>query len=187
MALEATTRVQFNEGSVDTNAIFNITPDDVLNVDDEGNIISTVYPGESFFYWVNHSPNLVITEVVCTHGSIVQLGTVVRGITENKLFASRAHDEEDRDEYNVPVIPTAVVDTALGRTYREIETEVDEVTRAQTKRIVPVFSAPVMVSFETTFQALSYRFTAPALNLAEDEKYPIGIVFYVSDTSLEIT
>jgi hypothetical protein len=173
MAVKATTVVSFN-GSDDTEYIFNIELDDILNLDSEGNTKTSFSPSDIIYLIVNRSSNVDIEEIVCTDGTILSLGMVTREGVADNLFTSR--DPKESDEFSLSHVPSSVTKSYVGRTGFLTET----VSSIGNRKYIPEQTlTPFLTKFTYSFQAISYEYTPPGITLGPEESYDVAIVFYI--------
>lgn len=170
----ATSVARFNDGN-ETDYIFNIDRDDLLNVGPDGKIISSFAPGDDIYYIVNMSSNVSIDEVVVTDGSMRSLGVVERSGSDQKLFTSR--EEKEKESLSIKHANPTVSYTFIGRRGKVY----DKLSAIGEKSFTPELSmTPFLCDFKYSFRAISFVFSAPDVILGKDETYDIGIVFYIT-------
>jgi hypothetical protein len=168
--------VRSSDGSTFDDYLFEAELDEILNVDYLGEPTTTITPGSVAYIAVNHSSNIVIDSVVPTDGSIQFYNVESREkIDPSVLFAGRT--AEDADVHDLPVIPNSYSLEYLGRPGK-----VSAAASAfgQVSLTGDVTKTPFMAKITTTYQVKIYKLFVPDMVLAEDESYPIAIVFYIS-------
>ena len=146
-----------------------ILSDDLVNIDDDGEIKNEYYPGDSRFLLVIVPDTYRLIEVKTTDGSVVATGAVTRAQKDRLLFA-------DKDEsLSLTQLPAGSVSPKwYGKT----------ATITIDKQSVTASAAPCIADLSYNYSALQYKLTAPvSLNIGteEDDDWPIGVVVYVEE------
>ncbi len=174
MSVEATLVVDF--GSADTSQdITIIEPDDILNIDEEGEVISSFSPGDSIYFRTHFSNNIILTDLIATTGDIQNMGVVTRQSEEETLFVSREPDSPT--QYTLGYLPGG----AIGITHYGRQ---GSLTRTQHSNGVVQYESsvdqvPFYTKFSYSYRSNLYLLRTPEITLAEDETYTIVIVAYV--------
>lgn len=174
MALETTIKVVFNSGS-DAESLILAELDDTLNVNDDGESVSSFAPGDEPYIRFNASSNVRIDEVVSTSGGVLDLGSEPRTLEVEQLFVGR--DEED--ELTFSVIPDSIDVSYIGNVGSFIT---EALSFGRVKYIGNAESTPFLMQASVNYTAKIYQLIPPDLDLAEDETYNIHVVFYVTLT-----
>lgn len=173
---ETTVTVVFNDGE-DNDHIILAELDDVLNVDSDGEVISTFAPGDEPYIRFNASDNVTIDSVVATDGGVLSLGNVSRTIELEQLFAS--NDAAEPDELSFSVVVDTVDVSYIGR---DGSFTTKDLGNGMLKYVGDIASVPFLMAATIDYTAKSYQLIPPTLNLDEEETYNIYVVFYVTVT-----
>jgi hypothetical protein len=176
MTIQATTVVSFNSGSSDTEYIFNLALDDTLNLDNDGEVKSSFSPSDSIYLQVNKSDNVDITGIEVTSGSIRSTGSDEREYSVSNLFTTRG-DSDDTDEFVLEHIPGDCSVSFIGKN-GSVEKSLTPIK--QFKFIPDRRKTPFIAKFDYTYEVLTYKFTAPTMDLDEDESFELAVVFYIN-------
>jgi len=176
MTIQATTVVSFNSGSSDTEYIFNLALDDTLNLDSDGEAKSSFSPSDTIYLQVNKSDNVDITSIEVTSGSVRSTGSDEREYSVTNLFTTRG-DSEDTDEFLLEHIPE---DCSVSYIGKKGAVEMSITSIEQFKFIPDRLKTPFIAKFDYTYEVLTYQFTAPTMDLNEDESFELAIVFYIN-------
>jgi hypothetical protein len=155
--------VKFGD-SVASGALCLVELDEKMNVDGEGKAKSQFYPGDPVYFLVHHDPTLQITAIGCTSGQVVAQGTVSRDHKEDVFFL--APDEAHETPHNV-------AGGVTGKWYGRAS------ALTMTGRSLLAPGAPCIGSISYSFTARLFQFLPPAMTLAVDETWPVGIVITV--------
>lgn len=175
MSVQATTVVSFNSGS-DAEYVFNLELDESLNLDLEGEVKSSFSPSDIIYLQVNKSDNVDIIDIVVTSGKISINGNDTREATVNNLFVAR-DETEDTGEFLLPHIASDFSVSFIGKT-GAVEDSVTSI--GQSKLIPDKTKTPFIAEIKYTYKVTSYKFTAPDIELEENETYETAIVFYIN-------
>lgn len=155
--------VRFGDAAASTAKVV-IEPDETLNRDADGNILSEFPPDTPFYFLVQIDDTVQVTSITTSDGRISDRGTVTRNKTQRQVFI-------DTNPVALPTIPAGPVTPSwYGRspnlTISGVEVSVDD---------IPAIA-------ELTWQARmeSYMLTPPDIDLEKDEKYYIVILLEVS-------
>ena len=155
--------------SVDTDSglLFVVELDDAKNLDAEGEVKSQFHPGDSVWFLLHHDPALVVQAIKTTSGEVFRHGFVSRTNVEEILF--EAADDQHELPHNPVVEPTAAW---YGRTS----------TISRSGRILTAAATPCLADLTYSYRAESCEYVPPAMTLAADEEYKVGIVIFVEAT-----
>jgi hypothetical protein len=174
--LETTILVSFNSASSSADHSILVELDDVLNVDSNGDAITSFGQGDSPYIRFNSSNNVTLDAVVATAGGVIDLGVESRSVTADQLFASRVLGEEDK--YTLTVLPTSYSVVYTGRTGALFAT--NEIGGRVTL-IGDVGYTPFLATIIAHYSARIFQLVPPDMNLGDnDSTYQIYVVFYVT-------
>ena len=166
MPIDATIVTSFGEGISEDDVLVVIELDDELNLDDDGETKTTFYPGDECYFYVHLQAGLTIDRITVTSGARPRsLGSKTVTKTEQMFFPEL--NEELQLGYFINGISYSWYGNA-GSIEREERTLKNN------------SNLPCVADVTYTFTAWSYRYDPPAMTLAEDETYPVGIVVHVS-------
>jgi hypothetical protein len=152
--------------SVDSDALFVVELDDTMNLDDEGNIKTSFFPGDYVYFLMHYDPNLVVTSIQTTSGQVELQGRVSRENTM-EIFFQDSTDEHDLT-HNPSSHPTGVFDGRQSSIIRS-------------GRKVKAASTPCIGDITYSYSADLARFIPPTITLEEGEQYRVGIVIHVEE------
>lgn len=170
MGVEASVVVEFGESVTDTGGTVVIELDDENsnNLNSEGEVKSTFLPEEQPVFIINHSDDLIVSDVRCTDGSIAQTGSnQLRSREEDVLFTKINEDTS---------LKYAGVDSA-NFSWRG-NTGYVSVSDSVLKLESGTYPCAGTTSFNVLFQK-EYMLTPPVLDLGPDESYEITVVVYM--------
>lgn len=181
MTIEATTVVSFNSSEAESEEyIFNIELDDTLNLDSEGEPKTSFAPGDRVYLFVNKSFNVAVDAVAVTAGSVSSLGAGSRAGESTHLFATREVAKAGEDppgKHTLDLITTSCNVSYIGNTGRVFE----EATKIDGRAFYPdAGRTPFIAKFNYVYPGRGYLVTPPTLVLAEDETFPLAVVFYIT-------
>lgn len=180
MTVEATTVVSFNSSSDSEDYIFNIELDDTLNLDSEGEVKTSFAPEDLVYLFVNKSFNVDVTAVAITAGSISSLGAGQRTGETTHLFATREQataKEPFPGLYTLDYITTICDISYIGNGGRVTK----QTTPISGLALYPdIARTPFIAKLNYTYPGRGYLVTPPTMVLAEDETFPIAVVFYIT-------
>ncbi|MCK5605597.1 hypothetical protein KAR91_27130 [Candidatus Pacearchaeota archaeon] len=156
--------------SVDAGIIV-LEPDDLLNIDSEGNPKTTFNPGDDFYFLVHHDHTILIDSVKSTSGALRAQGEKTR--TNEQLITFTLKTEEHALRHR----PQG----AISATYYGNEVSGLAVNNRKLTASGGRFPADGLVSY--SYRALSYKLTSPTPNLGENDTWPIHAVAYYRDVT----
>ncbi len=68
--------VNFGESASSSSGALSVEWDDILNVDDKGEVKSNIFPGDQVYFLESHEPGINIVAVKTTSGSVSNIGPV---------------------------------------------------------------------------------------------------------------
>lgn len=174
--LETTILVSFNGGSSSADHSILVELDDVLNVDSNGDVITSFGQEDTPHIRFAASTNVTLDAVVATAGGIIDLGTFPRSLNTEQLFASR--DKDDKDTYTIPVVETSYSVSYVGNTGGYTVTTEPYGVKTLTGSTE---LAPFLADIVANYRARIFRLIPPDMNLVnDDDTFQIYVVFYVT-------
>lgn len=201
MTVEASIIVQFGE-DVSDDALAVIELDDEKNVitNDQGEqeILTQFEPGYHPHFLIHYDSNLIISEISFSSGNVVKIsnnlhpnfaGGLIRERTQRLQFVREFIDSEkayanltykqrypyadavEKEWFIDPNITSSVVESGWSVDGRIVSLP----TVSNIGKKVKIMDYTYKVHFE------QYRFDPPAMSLAEDETFPVLIVFYLEN------
>lgn len=165
MTVKATIVVSFGEGVDGSGSFVLARLDDELNVDRDGNVISSFEPGDQVFLIIQHDDTVRISKVVATHGVIEQLPDKDYGFVDRVLFADAGK------EGSLTAIPRGMVSRSpFGR---------QSTVMVAGRKVWIEAGEPVMYDLTYSARVKSYKLHTPSMALGADDEYPIAIVIYM--------
>lgn len=155
--------VSFGE-AVSSDALFVVELDDTLNMDGEGNVKTSFFPGDNVYFLMHYDANLAIKSIETTSGMVDRQGSVVRQNLMEIFFQST--DDEHDLPHNPSSHPTGTFD---GR----------QSVLTRKGRKVKAVSTPCIGDISYSYVADLAMYIPPAITLEEDEQYMVGIVINV--------
>ena len=156
--------VEFGEGA-DSAAFVAMELDETLNLDDEGNALTSFDPGVEVWFWLQHADTLRIDRIASTSGMVVDCGIVRRSRDQELTFT-------DTDSVEFSHIP------AGNPSYTWYGNEGSGL--AKNGRSVSVSgNTPCTCDAVIPIDVHLYRFVPPVLELADDQTYRVVIVAYM--------
>ena len=170
--------VDFGESVAESDRQFIIELDEVMNVDDQGEVKTEFYKDD--FIWFrthyNHS-KLQVTAIKTTAGQVVDQGQVSRSKTDEMLFVN--NDTPVSVNYEIDGSPSAVW-------------YCNEASLTKTEGGLKASNSPCIGDITYSFSCTLYQFRPPPLSTSDFQKvadsrdieldeaqYPIAIVFTV--------
>lgn len=173
MSVSATIVVHFGD-DVEAGAFAVAMLDDELNVDGQGEPLTSFAPGSEIYFLVQHEPALVITRIAATDGQVVAQPQKYYAVTDRLDFAEDydAAADSSGGEQQLSMIPAgAITPTPYGRVATAIR---------YAGRLVRVLGGtPVKYDFAYRARVRSWKLLAPNVALAEGEEWPITIHIYM--------
>lgn len=171
MGVEASVVVEFGDSvtsSMDetVNIELDDTHDNNLNAD--GEIKSNFLPGEQPVFILNHSSDLIISDIRCTDGNIIEMGSDLNRSRDTEVLFTTIDTEEALSYAGVETININWWGNAGSILISNSVLTLDSGT-------IPCAGD---VSFDVNFQR-QYMLIPPTLNLIADEVYKIIIVVYM--------
>ncbi len=185
MTVEATTVVSFNSSSDTEDYIFNIELDDTRNLDSEGEVKTSFAPGDKVYLFVHKSFNVDVTDVLVTAGSISRIagsegGPDYRSGESTNLFATKEEPKEGEEtpgKYTLDVASDICNVSYIGKEGRVTR----EVSNLGVFSYSPnINNTPFIAKFNYVYTGKGYLVTPPPMTLAEDETFPLAVVFYIT-------
>ena len=170
MSFDATIVVKFGDSVSADDEFAVIELDDTRNLDDDGEVKNSFYPGDDAYFWVHLGPDLEITKATKTAGTLTDLGATSRTI-EKQIFFTEYAEENDIGYY---------VTSINGNSYWG--NEPSYTLLSDKKTLVNDSQDPNIFMLEFTIAVHSFKLTPPTMELTEDESYPIGVVIHVEKT-----
>lgn len=167
MSIVASLIVTFGSGA-DSSALVKMEFDKVMNVDAAGEEKNSFSPGDEIFFLVHHDSTVQVDRIKATSGMVVDQGPVNRDRTQELLF--RAITDTHELDYIL----------AGGITAKWYGNEGTGLKKSGNRTVLitgGVMPAQVAVSYSVAMRL--YKLVTPAVELAEDESWPITIVAYV--------
>jgi hypothetical protein len=141
-------------------------PDETLNVDGDGNVLSQMAPGDPYHFQGQHDDTVRIDSIACSSGAVAYRGQVSRAKEQQVVFADGAALE-------LPYIPAGEVNIDwYGRAPQVIR---------EGRKLTPG-SSPAIGEAAYGARMHSYRLTPPPLVLSGEELYHILIVITMVST-----
>ena len=140
----------------------------IETVDGKSQEKTSFHPGEQFYFLAQHDAKLRISEVKSSFGAIQALGTVSRSHTDDIQIAT-AEDTQD-----LAYTPSAI---SAFKWYGN-RPGLTIIERAVSVRTGPL-PAVGTISYSSTWSC--YRLIPAALNLKDDEEWPVLIVIYMEE------
>lgn len=134
-------------------------PDETLNVDVDGNVLSELPPGQPFYFLLQHDDTIRVETVTVSSGVVANRGRVTRAKKGQLQFP-------DGSGIELPYFPAGGVDVDWDG--RSPQLSVDG-------RKLKAASYPAIGDAAYDAELTSYRLTPPAMSLAAEEKYYILI------------
>lgn len=164
MAIEGSIVVQFGD-AVDDESFVVVELDDKVNKDNIGNVITTFLPSESAGFIVHFDESLLrVDSVECSSGKVTGGDRTERDRTQQVQFVNT------EDKVELSYIPAGEVEFewyAEGADGNEPEIDVDG------KKMLALSETPGIGEATFNINCRAYTLEPPALELDEDESYPI--------------
>lgn len=175
--VEATIVVKFGEG-VEGDALALIELDETENtyVDDSGEVqVKTQFnPGEEPFFWIHYDSSLKVAEYRSSAGEI-ELQQLSRTYNkEQQLQFIKEKIDSDTAEQELSYYP---MQTSSPSWYGNE----GEGWKRTGRKITVSGNTPCICDLDFTIKADQYKLIPPSMTLAEDETYPILVVFYMEN------
>ena len=168
MTVAATIVVHFGDDVAEDNRFAVARLDDELNVDAEGEVVTSFAPGDIIHFVVQHDPALVIAGIAATSGTLAAQPDKYYQVEQQLTWL------ENNESQDLEMIPAgAVTKTAYGR---------QPLGWSLTVRGLSITGgAPVVADVSYKARMRSWRLHAPNVVLAEDETWPVVIGIYLEN------
>jgi len=169
------------EGVSDSSDLIRVLAlDDEKNLDSDGEVKTSFYPGEVIHYIVHLSDKLKIKEVVATEGTVSYMGKSTRKTVDQVFFTNR--DTSDLTDFTTSVIPIGMTKAFTGVRKGSPTAKVNS-NGTVTYTAEDVKNVPYLLTYTHEYSVYMYRYTPRANLIIEDENesYPVGIVFYLEE------
>lgn len=177
MSVSATIVVHFGD-DVDANTFAMAMLDSELNVDAEGEEITSFVPGDEIFFLIQHDPSLRIDGLPkATDGTVVAQPDKEFVFTEQELIFEEGAGVGDRAEVGGPDL-AAVHRGDITKTWYGREGIGFEV---KNRKATVTGGVPSICKVQFNAPMKSYKLHTPNVTLAEDEEYPVVIVIYMEN------
>lgn len=175
MGVEASVIVVFDSDSSSSTHGVSVELDDLHpnNLNDDGDVKSSFLPTDQPVFIIHHDTDVMITDVKCTDGTVVQLAS--------DLFRDRSSEKE--------LFP--LITSAVSLSYANINSISSEwfgnsaALSISDSEIIPTsgtFPCLADLSYSVKFNE-QWKLIPPSLSLAEDETYTIVVVIYMEEVA----
>ncbi len=167
MEIAASTVVSFGSDA-DSSALVVFELDPVLNVDVDGNEITSFGPGDDVFMRLHHDSSVELARIAATDGHVAGYGSGARDV-EQLLSWVDVDAENDLD--HIPL--SAIAATFYGN-------EATGLRRiGKTDLVVSGGVFPALSLLQYTAEYQLFRLIAPVVELEDGETYPVEVVAYM--------